>query len=101
MAIKSDKENLENALSNIGSSDESIDNNGLELGSFTNKNEGNESSFTNVSEEIGFHKGSLNTLLAERNEIFKMIGNVEAIMQAHIKRLEELGVKIDIKPRDE
>ena len=45
-------------------------------------------------EEIGFHKGALNTLAAERNELVKMIGNVEAIMQAHIKRLEELGVKM-------
>ncbi len=46
-------------------------------------------------EEIGFHKGCLNTLLGERNELVKMIQNVEAIMQAHIKRLQELGVKID------
>ncbi len=45
-------------------------------------------------EEIGFHKGALNTLVAERNELFKMIQNIESIMQAHIKRLEELGVKI-------
>jgi len=45
-------------------------------------------------EEVGFHKGALNTLAAERNELAKMIGNVEAIMSAHIKRLEELGVKI-------
>tara|TARA_Y100000310_G_scaffold345193_1_gene462551 strand:- start:3372 stop:3632 length:261 start_codon:yes stop_codon:yes gene_type:complete len=43
-------------------------------------------------EEIGVHKGSLNTLAAERIELAKMIGNVEAIMQAHLKRLEELGV---------
>ena len=47
--------------------------------------------------EIGFHQGSLNTLVAERNELFKMIQNVEAIMQAHLKRLEELGVKIEKK----
>lgn len=46
-------------------------------------------------EEIGVHKGSLNTLAAERAELIKMIGNVEAIMQAHLKRLEELGVKIE------
>lgn len=45
-------------------------------------------------EEISFHKGALNTLVGERNELFKMIQNVEAIMQAHIKRLEELGVKV-------
>ena len=44
--------------------------------------------------EIGFHQGALNTLVNERNELFKMIQNVEAVMQAHLKRLEELGVKI-------
>ena len=44
--------------------------------------------------ETGFHQGALNTLVNERNELFKMIQNVEAVMQAHIKRLEELGVKI-------
>lgn len=45
-------------------------------------------------EEIGFHKGSLNTLVAERNELIKMISTVESIIQAHLKRLEELGVQI-------
>ena len=45
-------------------------------------------------EEKGFHKGALNTLVAERGELAKMIGNVEAIMQAHISRLKELGVDI-------
>ena len=45
-------------------------------------------------EEIGFHKGALNTLVAERSELVKMIGNVEAIVQAHVKRLKELGVDI-------
>ncbi len=40
-------------------------------------------------EEVGFHKGALNTLAAERGELVKMIGNVEAIMGAHAKRLEE------------
>ena len=44
-------------------------------------------------EEIGFHKGALNTLVNERNELFKMMQNVEGIMQAHLKRLEELGIK--------
>lgn len=45
-------------------------------------------------EEIGVHKGAINTLIAERNELVKMIQNVEMIMQAHLKRLEELGVKL-------
>jgi len=47
--------------------------------------------------EIGFHQGTLNTLVAERNELVKMIQNIEMIMQAHLKRLEELGVKIQQK----
>lgn len=47
--------------------------------------------------EIGFHQGALNTLVNERNELFKMIQNVEAIMQAHLKRLDELGVKVQQK----
>ena len=46
------------------------------------------------NEEIGFHKGALNTLAAERNELVKMVQNVEAIMQAHLKRLGEMGVEI-------
>jgi len=46
------------------------------------------------NEEIGFHKGALNTLVAERNELVKMVGNVEAIVQVHVKRLKELGVDI-------
>lgn len=47
-----------------------------------------------VEEEIGFHKGSINTLVSERNELVKMIRNVEAIMNAHLNRLKELGVDI-------
>lgn len=50
-------------------------------------------------EEIGYHKGALNTLVNERNEIFKMIQIVESLMQAHLKRLEELGVRIQQEKR--
>jgi len=48
-------------------------------------------------EEIGYHKGALTTLVNERNELFKMLQIVESIMQSHINRLEELGVKIQKK----
>ena len=73
-----DKENLENALSE--------------------KKTKKEQAPTMPKEtEIGFHQGALNTLVNERNELFKMIQNIEAIMQAHLKRLEELGVKIEKK----
>lgn len=44
--------------------------------------------------EIGFHQGALNTLINERNELVRMIQQVEIVMQAHMKRLEEMGVKI-------
>ena len=47
--------------------------------------------------EIGFHQGAITTLVNERNELLKMASNVEAIVQAHIKRLEELGVKVQTK----
>lgn len=45
-------------------------------------------------EEIGFHKGSLNTLIGERAELVKMLQTVESLMEMHIKRLEELGIKL-------
>src|SRR6056297_1211482 len=47
--------------------------------------------------EIVFHQGALNTLGNERNELIKMAQNVESIMQAHIGRLKELGVNIQLK----
>jgi len=49
----------------------------------------------NKEMEIGFHQGALNTLINERNEMIKIIQQIESVMQAHIKRLEELGVKIN------
>lgn len=50
----------------------------------------------NISKEelIGYHKGSINTLLAERNELYRIIQVTESLIQAHIKELEKLGVKI-------
>ena len=51
--------------------------------------------------EIGFHQGALNTLLNERNELIKVIQQVENVMQAHMKRLEELGVKIKTSDKKE
>lgn len=74
--MKIDNENLEKALS---------------------KNSKEEKKEIPKDIEIGFHQGVLNTLVNERNELIKMIQNIEAIMQAHLKRLEELGVKIEKK----
>jgi len=49
--------------------------------------------------EIGFHQGALNTLVNERNEMIRIVQQIELVMQAHIKRLEELGVKIQKEER--
>lgn len=48
--------------------------------------------------EIGFHQGSINTLLNERAGLINMISQIEKIIQAHIKRLEELGIKVRTNP---
>ena len=48
-------------------------------------------------EQIGFHKGSINTLMAERNELIRMVNVTEALANAHIKELEKLGVKLEEK----
>jgi len=45
-------------------------------------------------EEVGYHKGAVTTLINERNELAKMIQIVDSLLQGHLKRLEELGVKI-------
>lgn len=45
-------------------------------------------------EQIGFHKGSISTLVKERQELAKMIGIVEQLVQMHIKALKELGIDL-------
>jgi len=87
MAINVDKESLEKALSSAD----------IIKKEKPEKKSENSQPMPQISkeEEIGFHKGALNTLASERNELVKMIYNVESIMQAHLKRLEELGVKIE------
>lgn len=45
-------------------------------------------------EQIGFHKGALKTLAAERQELGKMISIVEQLMQIHLKGLQDLGVDL-------
>ena len=45
-------------------------------------------------ERIGYHKGAINTLLAERAELLRIVQITEGLIQAHSKELESLGVKI-------
>ena len=45
-------------------------------------------------EEIGFHKGALNTLAKERQEFNRILQIVEQLMQMHVKGLQDLGVDL-------
>ena len=56
----------------------------------------------NVSkdEQIGFHKGALSTLAKERQELMKLVGIVEQLMQMHVKALQELGVDLQKMAED-
>jgi hypothetical protein len=46
-------------------------------------------------EQIGYHKGSLMTLSKERQELMRILGIVEQLMQMHASALSDLGVKTD------
>lgn len=46
-------------------------------------------------EQIGFHKGALGTLVKEREELARILGIVEQLMQMHIASLKELGVDLE------
>jgi hypothetical protein len=81
--IKADK-NLEKALSSVGEKAKGMPTN-VETPKMPKE------------QEIAFHKGALSTLLAERNELIRVVANVEAIMQMHLARLQELGVKIEVQ----
>lgn len=50
-------------------------------------------------EQIGFHKGALSTLAKEREEMIKILGIVEQLMQMHIKALKELGIDLEAQAR--
>jgi hypothetical protein len=51
-------------------------------------------------QEVAFHQGSLNTLAKEREGLTQMLQVVEATMQGHIKRMQELGVKFEQPTED-
>ena len=51
-------------------------------------------------ETIGFHKGSLSTLIKEREELSRMVSIVDQLIQAHKKALSDLGVDLESKPKE-
>lgn len=46
-------------------------------------------------EQIGFHKGSLATLMKEREEMVRIVGIVEQLIPMHANALKELGVDVE------
>ncbi|MGM5480112.1 MAG: hypothetical protein ACQESC_01495 [Nanobdellota archaeon] len=61
------------------------------------QNEQNQQQVNNMSkeEQIGFHKGSIATLAKEREELSRIVGIVEQLLQMHLSSLKELGVDIE------
>ena len=48
-------------------------------------------------EQIGYHKGAIATLIAERNELLRLVSITESLLQAHLQELEKLGIKLPVK----
>jgi hypothetical protein len=65
----------------------------------TKKEEEKETPKLSKNEEIAYHKGALQVLAMEYSELVKMAKTVEAVMGGHLKRLQELGVKINLQKK--
>jgi hypothetical protein len=46
-------------------------------------------------EQIGFHKGSIATLVKEREELARLLQIVNNLLQAHVKALKDLGIDLE------
>jgi len=57
-------------------------------------NKNKEQGSMSKDEMIGFHKGSIQTLVNERNELAKIVQITEALIKAHLEELKKLGVEI-------
>lgn len=49
---------------------------------------------TNEQEQIGFHKGALDTLVREKQEFVRLLNIVDQFIQMHLKALKEMGVDL-------
>ena len=52
-------------------------------------------------EQIGFHKGSIATLIKERQELAKMVGIVDQLISAHLKSLKAMGVDLQAAQKED
>jgi len=46
-------------------------------------------------EQIGFHKGAIQTLINERNELVRIINVTESLLKAHLEELKKLGINLE------
>ena len=46
-------------------------------------------------EQVGFHKGSIATLVKEREELARLLQIVNSLLQAHVKSLKSLGIDLE------
>ena len=53
----------------------------------------------NKDEQVGFHKGALTTLAKERQELARILGVVEQLMQMHIKALKDFGIDLEAEAK--
>ena len=49
------------------------------------------------AEQVGFHKGSVSTLVKEREELVKMVSIVDQLIKMHVSALKGVGVDITKK----
>lgn len=60
-----------------------------------------EDELENDDQRIGYHKGALETLSKERQELTRILQIVEQLMQMHIGELQDLGIDISEGQVDE
>jgi hypothetical protein len=49
---------------------------------------------TSKEEQIGYHKGAIQTLVNERNELIRIAQLTESLIKAHLEELRKLGINI-------
>ncbi|MBS3153036.1 hypothetical protein J4426_00515 [Candidatus Woesearchaeota archaeon] len=52
------------------------------------------------NEQIGFHKGSLSTLVKERQELLRIVKITEELIKAHTNALKELGIDLEKEAKE-
>ena len=55
---------------------------------------------TNKDEIIGFHKGSISTLIKERQELARIVSVIDQLLSMHLKALKDLGVDITAETKE-